>query len=126
MKRLLLIPFLSLVLMPLAYADYKAELTQDDAQAKIDAHQITVIDVRTPEEFAGGHVPSAINIPYDQIGKRLTEIPVARDQPILLYCRSGRRSEMAEKTLTSAGYTQLYHLQGDMIGWDDNNRPIAK
>ena len=126
MKRLLLIPILSLLLMPLAYADYKAELSQDDAQAKIDAQQITVIDVRTPEEFAGGHVPSAINIPYDQIGKRLAEIPVAKDQPILLYCRSGRRSDMAEKTLTDAGYTQLYHLQGDMIGWDDNNRPIAK
>ena len=125
MKRLLLIPLLILML-PLAYADYKAELSQDDAQAKIDAGKITVIDVRTPKEYANGHVPSAINIPYDQIGEHLNDIPAGKDQPILLYCHSGRRAGMAEKTLTAAGYSQLYHLQGDMVGWDDNNRPIAK
>lgn len=125
MKRLLLTSLFCL--LPLsAWADYQGELTQDQAWEKISAKSITVIDVRTPEEFATGHVPGAINIPHDLIANRLTDIPVAKDQPILLYCRSGRRSEMAEVALTAAGYSALYHLQGDMMGWADNNRPMEK
>ncbi len=116
-----------LILLPtLAQADYKGELSQDKAWEKISAHRITVLDVRSPEEFASGHVPGAINIPHDEIANRLSEIPTGKDQSILLYCRSGRRAGQAEEILTGAGYSDLYHLQGDMLGWADNNRPIEK
>lgn len=118
---------LLIALMPLSVqADFKASLSQDQAWEKISAKQITVIDVRTPAEFATGHVPGAINIPHDQIGQRLQDIPASKDQPLLLYCRSGRRSLLAEKTLSNAGYNNLYHLEGDMAAWFANRRPIAK
>ena len=51
-----------------------------------------ILDVRTPEEYAAGHVPGAINIPHDQVRARLAEIDSAKDQPIVVYCRSGRRA----------------------------------
>lgn len=126
MPRHLLLSLLFLLLPALAHAEYKAELTQDQAQARIEAKQITVIDVRTPAEYSAGHVPGAINIPYDVIGKRLADIPTAKDKPVLLYCHSGRRAAKAEAALTQAGYSQLYHLKGDMMGWVENKRPIAK
>ena len=109
-----------------ALADYKGELDQQQALDKIKTGNISVIDVRTPEEFAEGHVPGAINIPYDKIGERLHEIPATKDQPVLLYCRTGKRAAMAETTLTAAGYSNLYHLKGDMQAWSDNKQPIEK
>jgi len=54
----------------------------------------TIIDVRTPEEFAGQHVPGAINIPLDQLSIRMDEIK-DMPKPIVAYCRSGNRSGMA-------------------------------
>ena len=67
-----------------------------------------VIDVRTPEEFAGGHVEGAINIPYDTITPNLPALArIGKDENIVLYCRSGRRSGIAMQTLASQGYRNL-------------------
>lgn len=71
---------------------------------------IRVVDVRTPAEFAAGHVPGAINIPFDEIGRRAGEIGPT-ETPVLLYCRSGRRSGVAAETLRGLGYQKLYDLQ---------------
>jgi len=63
-----------------------------------------VIDVRTPAEFAAGHVDGAINIPYEQIAGKIRAVPGASvDRPILLYCRSGRRSAIAREALEKMG-----------------------
>lgn len=64
--------------------------------------QSTFVDVRTPEEYAGGHVPGAINIPLDQIQKRLDEFK-DMPKPVVAYCRSGARSSMATSILKQAG-----------------------
>lgn len=77
-----------------------------------------ILDVRTPEEYAAGHVPGAINIPHDQVRARLAEIDSAKDQPIVVYCRSGRRAAQALATLHDAGFSRLLHMTGDMLAWD--------
>ena len=92
-----------------------------ELRARPDA-PVVVLDVRTPEEFAAGHVPGAVNIPYDQIGTRLSEIPKTDD--VVLYCRSGRRAGLAAETLSAAGYTKLAHLTGDMQGWTAAGLPV--
>jgi len=81
-----------------------------------------VLDVRTPEEFVAGHVPGAVNIPYDQVAARIAEVP--RDKDVVLYCRSGRRAGMAAEVLATNGYTRLQHLEGDMIAWQEQHRPV--
>ena len=63
----------------------------------------TLVDVRTPEEFASGHAEGARNIPVDEVGARLAELP--RDKPVVVYCASGARSAQAAATLARAGYT---------------------
>jgi rhodanese-related sulfurtransferase len=77
---------------------------------RLVASGITVIDVRTPDEFATGHVPGARNIPHDEVGRRIAEVGPA-DAPVLLYCRSGRRSALAAQTLRERGYTRLYDMR---------------
>ena len=96
-----------------------AQLTE--LRARPDA-PVLVLDVRTPEEFAAGHVPGAVNIPYDQVDTRLSEIP--KTDEVVLYCRSGRRAGLAAETLSAAGYTKLAHLTGDMQGWMAAGLPV--
>jgi rhodanese-related sulfurtransferase len=87
---------------------------------------LVVVDVRTPEEFAAGHVPGAINVPHDQVESRLAELRGYRGKDVVVYCRSGRRSEMALTVLEKAGFERLGHLEGDMNAWSAAGRPIAK
>jgi rhodanese-related sulfurtransferase len=87
-----------------------------------DDPSLFVLDVRSPEEFAAGHVPGAVNIPQDQVASRLAEIP--KDKEVVLYCRSGRRSGLAAETLEANGYKNLRQLQGDMPGWEKAGLPV--
>lgn len=90
-----------------------------------DASMI-VLDVRTPEEFAAGHVPGAINIPYTHLPARLSELKDPGDKDIVLYCATGVRAERAAGRMREQGYTRLLHLDGDMRAWDEKNRPKEK
>lgn len=71
-----------------------------------------LIDVRTPEEYSGGHIERAINIPFDEVQKQLDRIGSDKGRAIVVYCRSGRRSEKAKKTLESLGYTNVTNAGG--------------
>ena len=84
------------------------------------AHRPTpvILDVRTPAEFAAGHIPGAVNVPHDQIGARLDELAGARDREVVVYCRSGKRAALALDVLGQHGFKHLAHLQGDMPGWE--------
>jgi phage shock protein E len=70
------------------------------------------IDVRTPEEFAAGHVEGAINIPYTEIVDRIGEVTSDKDAMLYLYCRSGRRSGIAADALEQAGFTGAVNIGG--------------
>ena len=87
---------------------------------------LLVLDVRTPEEFAAGHVPGAVNIPHTEIATRLGELADAKERDIVVYCRSGNRSAKAIAALRGAGFTRLYHMQGDYLRWSAENRPVTK
>jgi phage shock protein E len=103
-----------------------APMTQEallEHQAKHPQH-LFVLDVRSPEEFKEGHVPGAVNIPYDQMAARLAEVP--KDKDVVLYCRSGRRAGIAAEVLGNNGYTRLSHLEGDMPAWIEKGRPVEK
>jgi phage shock protein E len=94
-----------------------------EKQSKHPGH-LFVLDVRTPQEYAEGHVPGAVNVPHDQLASRLAEVP--KDKDVVLYCRSGRRAGIAADVLAANGYTRLSHLEGDMNAWVEKGRPIAK
>jgi rhodanese-related sulfurtransferase len=83
-----------------------------------------LLDVRTPQEYAEGHIAGAVNVPYDQLATRLAEVP--KDKDVVLYCRSGRRAGIAAEVLAANGYKRLSHLEGDMIAWTEKGRPVVK
>lgn len=107
-------------------AEFAGEWDQAEALRKIQAQQVVVIDVRSPEEYAEGHVPGAINIPHNQLEEHAETLATLKGKDLLLYCHSGRRAGMAESELTEKGFTNLYHLKGDMQGWKAANMKIEK
>jgi phage shock protein E len=82
-----------------------------------------LIDVRTIEEFAGGHIDGSVNIPVESLSERLDEVP--RDVPIVVYCRTGNRSATAASILVDAGYAPVYDL-GGIQAWIAAGYPIVR
>lgn len=87
---------------------------------------LVVLDVRTPAEFAEGHLPGAINIPHTELAARIGELEGARDRDIVVYCRTGNRSAQALETLGKSGFKHVLHLKGDYTRWNDEKRPVVK
>ena len=74
-----------------------------------------LLDVRSSDEFSGGHLPGAVNIPVQELDRRLAEVgPAERD--VVVYCRSGQRSSRAAQLLREHGYTKVHNL-GPMTAW---------
>ena len=90
------------------------DVTGDDAR-KLAAAGARLLDVRTPGEYASGHLPGAINIPVQELAARLNEAG-AKNQPIVVYCRSGARSAQAKQLLAARGFTAIHDL-GAMSRW---------
>ena len=70
------------------------------------------IDVRTPAEYASGHIKDAVNIEFQDIGAKIAAVTSDKDSDIRLYCRSGRRSGVAKQTLIELGYTNVHNEGG--------------
>jgi len=83
-----------------------------------------VLDVRTPEEYSNGHIPGAINVPYDELVARSGELAAMQDSEIVVYCRSGKRAGMAEADLRTAGFSRVVDLEGHMRGWEAGDFPV--
>jgi len=108
-----------------APAETAPRISQDELLARLDRKDpVVVLDVRTPAEFAAGHVPGARNVSHDLLASRLGELDALRDQDVVLYCRSGRRVLLAEDVLRKAGFTKLLHLEGDWLAWEAAHRPV--
>lgn len=71
-----------------------------------------VIDVRTPQEYAQGHIANAINIDHSVIGQEIGKAKIAKDDTVILYCRSGRRSQIALEALQKMGYSKAVNYGG--------------
>lgn len=86
-----------------------------EARRRVDAGA-TLVDVRTPEEFAAGHLPGAVNIPVAELPQRFTELG-SPQKSFVVYCRSGVRSTRAERLLKERGFQDVFNL-GPMSAWE--------
>ncbi len=113
--------YLAFLLAPAAFAmDVPASVSSQVLATRIIyGTQPLILDVRTPAEFVAGHVPGAVNLPYDEISERYPELEQSADAELIVYCRSGKRAGMAEATLAGLGFTNLVDLDGHWLGWSD-------
>ena len=97
-------------------ADYEM-ITARQAKEIMDTQDgYVILDTRTEEEYETGHIPGAIVISHEQIKEKAEQVLTDKDQLILVYCRSGRRSKLAAQDLVDLGYTNVKEF-GGIIDW---------
>jgi phage shock protein E len=108
--------YLALALGLVAFVLLRARGNVTSAEAhKLVAEGARLVDVRSPGEFAGGHIDGALNVPVGEIGDRASEIGPP-DKPVVLYCASGARSAAAARMLRAKGFLNVKNL-GAMARW---------
>ena len=85
--------------------------------------EAVLIDVRTPDEYAAGHIEGAVNVPIDTLAQNLAKIPA--DKPVIVYCASGHRAGMALSSLRILGYTNVRAFSPGWKGWSGANEPAS-
>jgi phage shock protein E len=83
-----------------------------------------VIDVRTAAEFATGHIPGALNIPFDQVAERISEVDAPNG--VALYCMMGPRARKGESALLASGYLSVLHIDGGLAAWKSAGLPVEE
>lgn len=93
------------------------KISAAEAKEMMEQSEVTIVDVRTLQEYKEGHVPGAINIPNEEILDTEPELLKDKDATLLVYCRSGRRSKDASDKLVKMGYKNVYDF-GGIIDWN--------
>ena len=92
-------------------------ITAEEAKQIMDSEEgYIILDVRTQEEYDQGHIPGAIVISHEEIAEKAEDVLTDKNQLILVYCRSGRRSKIAAEALVELGYTNIKEF-GGIIDW---------
>ena len=92
-------------------------ITAEEARKIMDTQEgCLILDVREQEEYDQGHIPGAILIPHEEIAEKAEEVLPDKNQLILVYCRSGRRSKIAAESLVELGYTNILEF-GGILDW---------
>lgn len=123
---LLAIGSLALLMVPSLKAAGAGSLTPADAVQRINREKAVVIDVREADEFAGGHITNAKNIPVAQLEERLPQVVKNKNVPVVLVCDKGARAVRAEAAAKKLGYEKAQALAGGMKGWRAASMPVVK
>ncbi len=91
------------------------EITVGELKTLLERDGCFLVDVRDPEELAEGKIPKSILIPAEHLAEKLSGM--RKDAPLVLYCRSGRRSRAAAEALAAAGYSDVRNLSGGLEAW---------
>ncbi len=143
-KKSLMYPGALLFLFLIAFLIFKGQkkeapsgfvnVSVEEARGMIEKADVFVLDVRTPAEFNSSHIKGANLIPVRNasgsnlnpdllLEARINEVP--KNKKVLVYCRTGRRSDAASTILANAGYSQVYNMAGGITSWIDTGYPVV-
>ena len=121
---LLVLPFLA---APLPAEEKAGSISTKELLRRILSDQAPIIlDVRSPEEYKSGHIHGAVNIPHNEVEKRIGEIEKFRKRVVVVHCERGVRASHAEAILRENGFVKVRHLEGDMREWRKKGLPLEK
>ena len=109
---------ITIVFMSMPAAALPSTVTGTTLLAQIEAGTApTILDVRSQREFARGHVPGALHIPFWTLLTRMSEVSTAPEDPIVVYCGHGPRAYVAGAVLRASGFQRVMYLEGHMLKW---------
>jgi len=101
-------------------------VTPAQATMLINRENAQLIDIREPNEYAGGHLSAARNIPAGSLAERAGELDPFKDKPVILVCQSGARAAAACSTLVKLGFSRVHTLEGGIGAWAEAGLPLKK
>lgn len=99
-------------------------LDTDKFEQRMNDEGVQLVDVRTPEEFADGHLPNAININVNDASFEAETAKLDKDKPVMVYCKSGGRSAKAASNLNTQGFKNVSDLDGGITSWKEAGKII--
>lgn len=126
MKKMFLALVISLLAVTATHAQTAARLSPEAFQAEVQKGHAVVLDVRTPEEYAKGHLANARNIDWLDDHFLANTANVDHNAQVLLYCAAGGRSEEAMQALKKAGFTNVHDMLGGYNAWKAKGLPVVK
>ncbi len=100
------------------------QITAAEAKQAVEETDVQFVDVRTDTEYAGGHASKAAHFPLDTLEKDLAKLD--KNKPVYLICQTERRSQKGAEILKSAGFKELYNIQGGTNAWIEAGFPVEK
>ncbi len=97
-----------------------------EAEKLVQQTNVVVLDVRTPKEFKDGHIRGATNVNFYESSFRSQLQALDKSKPYLVHCAVGGRSGKAVKTMQELGFTNIYHLEAGMKGWENAKKPVVR
>ncbi|MBD8544235.1 rhodanese-like domain-containing protein [Oxalobacteraceae sp. CFBP 8755] len=92
----------------------------------INRGKTTIVDVRSSEEFAAGHLRDAKHIPLADLGARVGELDKSKTRTVVMVCQTGARSDKAARQLQAAGFEDVHSLEGGLAAWKAAGLPLTK
>lgn len=100
-------------------------VTPEEMQTIFNSENAQLIDVRTPEEYSEGHIKNSQNIDYNSPTFGEDILVLDKSKPVIVYCKSGKRSENSSKVLKKAGFVTVYDLEGGILEWKEKGLEVT-
>jgi rhodanese-related sulfurtransferase len=101
------------------------DVSVEEMQSLLKIDDVQLVDVRTPEEFKTGYIADAQNIDYYSPTIDEDILKLDKNKPVIVYCRSGKRSRDCSEKLLEAGFQKIYNLEGGIIQWEHEGKEIT-
>ena len=101
-------------------------LSPQGAVGMINRDDAVVVDLRKEDEFRQGHIAGSINVPFDQLDNRLSELKAQGDRPLILVCENGSRAGPAGRHLNSQGLDSIWRISGGLSAWRGEKLPVVQ
>ncbi|GGH40051.1 thioredoxin [Mangrovimonas yunxiaonensis] len=105
--------------------DKIVEVTSEEMETLLELEDVQLVDVRTPEEYEEGYIANAQNIDYYSDTFESDLLKLDKTKPVIVYCKSGRRSANCAEKLIEAGFVKVYDLDGGISEWQHKDKPIT-
>lgn len=111
---------------PFSFFKDQSAISVEEVKGALDTKaDVTVVDVRTPEEYAEGHIKTSVLVPVQVLPEQLEKLP-NKDALLYVYCRRGVRGANAVKILKKSGYTNVHNMSGGIEAWVSKSYPVQK
>ena len=125
LKYILVVAFFTIFSCSLINSESINQMNSDELIEFIELNDAVLVDVRTEDEYNSGYIENSLNIDYFSNDFSLNADKLDKSTPIILYCRSGKRSSMSANKISKLGFKEIYNLEGGILEWIEEGNAVV-